>query len=199
MRFSGLWANLSDFLLIIPLTCIWLFPMLPKDIIEQTLKHEGGWSNHCADKGGATNFGITFATYKMYNPSATLEELRTMTKAEAIRFYEEHFFKTYKIADLPDAIQDIMFDMCVNHGPRNAAKILQRSLSALGTNIEVDGKIGPMTIKHANEVANISPDELRNKVNDKRWEFYKAIVENNPSQQVFINGWKNRVDSFRTN
>lgn len=46
--------------------------------VDHTLRHEGGYVDHPADPGGATNRGITLATYRAWTkrPNATKEELR---------------------------------------------------------------------------------------------------------------------------
>ena len=51
-----------------------------KKLIPFILKWEGGFANHPKDKGGATNKGITIATFRQYmGQDATVEQLKAMT------------------------------------------------------------------------------------------------------------------------
>lgn len=168
-----------------------------EEMIEIVLKHEGGLVNHPKDPGGLTNRGITLATYQRYYPDKTAEDLRKMTKAEAIEFYHKHFYKKYNVDKLPSCIQDIYLDMCVNHGVGNASKLLQRGINGFGFSIIVDGKVGKKTIATAEAAAKKDCQELREQVNDSRQQFFNRIISNRPEMQVFARGWRNRVNSFR--
>ena len=51
---------------------------LYEDPIGLILKHEGGYVNHKADKGGPTNFGVTIGTYsKWLGREATIAEVKS--------------------------------------------------------------------------------------------------------------------------
>ena len=52
------------------------------ECITRLLKHEGGYTNHPADPGGPTNFGITIYDYRKYvKPGATAEDVRNMKES----------------------------------------------------------------------------------------------------------------------
>ena len=84
-------------------------------------------------------------------------------------------------------------DIAYNSGARGSTKILQRAINDLGGNIAEDGAIGSKTIAAANS---LSAPDLYRKVREHRWMFYEAIMQNNPSQEKFRNGWRNRTESF---
>lgn len=161
--------------------------------ISKTLEHEGGWSNHKADKGGKTNYGITLATLQSFEPHATEATLRNMTKEDAVRFYEKYFFYGMGVDKFPDKVQDKIFDMNVNHGLRNSIRIVQRALAALGFKIEVDGIPGPKTVEMAKKA---NPDQLRAELVHQRLNFYRRIIEKHPDQRIFWKGWEKRAKSF---
>ena len=55
------------------------------DAIEKVLKHEGGYVDHPADKGGATNFGITQKVYEEFvKRKVTKDEIKNMPRGNAI-------------------------------------------------------------------------------------------------------------------
>ncbi len=161
--------------------------------ISKTLEHEGGWSDHALDKGGKTKYGITLSTLQSFRPGATEKDLRQMTKEDATSFYVKHFFYGMGVDRLPEGVQDIVFDMNVNHGLRNSIKILQRALVACGKHILVDGIPGPNTVTAA---FSVPVQKLRTNIIEARLNFYRAIIRNNPSQQVFWRGWEKRARSF---
>jgi len=189
---ATIWSFLSNLKLLL----LVLFLMLPHDIIKNTLAHEGGWSDHPSDKGGATNFGITLRTYQLAYPNATKEDLRNLTLGEAATFYEAYYDK-FKVDAYPESIRDIVFDLFVNHSPKTAAKIIQRALARMGAPITVDGQIGPQTLSAADVAATHAPKEFRTALNDTRQEHFDKLIAKDPSQAVFKKGWKRRVDSFR--
>ena len=56
------------------------------EALEYLLEHEGGWSNHAADRGGATMYGVTQATYNAYckQKGKTSKTVRGITKDEVV-------------------------------------------------------------------------------------------------------------------
>lgn len=178
--------------------------MLKDKIIDITIdQFEGGKANHKADRGGLTNFGITrpfLAWYHRVRPSDIKdEEITGMTREEAEAIYG-WAFDQYRVGYLPDNLQHIFWDMCVNSGVANASKIVQRALTLLKYNVgAIDGKLGSQTLRALQEANRADANLLLQNVVFQRIAFYKLIVTNDPSQKVFLNGWINRANWFLTN
>lgn len=137
--------------------------------VDYLFEIEGGYSSHKNDKGGATNFGITQCTYNAYRKRKGLAPLavKQITKQEAQQIY----YEDYWIASGADKIDDfalalVLFDSCVNHGLGAGRTLYKKS----------NGNVQAF-------------------LNFRR-EKYKAIVEHNPSQKVFYNGWMNRINKL---
>ena len=57
------------------------------------LRHEGGYGDHPADPGGATNFGVTRATLAHHRGRpVTKAEVRALTRAEAAGIYRQRYW-----------------------------------------------------------------------------------------------------------
>jgi len=107
------------------------------------LMHEGGYSDHARDPGGATNFGITHRTLsKWRGKTVGPREVRSLDRSEASDIYRQEYWHRCKCDQLPPALAFLMFDAAVNKGVGRAIKILQKSL-----NTSADGIIGPVTLK----------------------------------------------------
>src|SRR5690606_8907906 len=109
--------------------------------LEKVLKHEGGFVNHPADPGGATNKGITIKVYQQFKKGATVADLKKITDAEVSAIYRKNYWDAVKADQLPSGLDYAVFDFAVNSGPSRAAKCLQETLG-----VTVDGKIGPRTL-----------------------------------------------------
>jgi lysozyme family protein len=171
--------------------------------LEFVLQYEGGFVNHPFDKGGPTNLGITLQTlkeyYKLYNYGDFNNDgeidindiilLNSIDKVEPI--YKNFYWDKMKLDNFPSGIDFLMFDFGVNSGPKNATKILQRSLNRIQT-IEVDGILGSQTLKRVNKTP---VDILVENMLQERNLFYRKIVSNDPTQQVFLKGWINRLNN----
>lgn len=162
-------------------------------IINRTIQHEGGWSNHQNDRGGKTKYGITLATLQSLRPGSTEQTLRNLSPSQARAFYREFYFLGMGVDKFPEEIQDVVFDLNVNFGARNATRIIQRGVAQLGGAIVVDGVLGKKTL---DAVAKCDIKALRISIVLDRIKTHYASVERDPSQRVFINGWLNRSLSF---
>jgi len=150
--------------------------------LELVLKHEGGWSDHPSDPGGATMKGITIATFRRHvNAKATKDDLRNITAAEVAKVYRHQYWAAIKGDDLPDGIDYAVFDFAVNSGPGRAAKYLQ---TALG--VTSDGKIGPATIASAKAAFKAG---TITRLCDRRMEFLRGLK----TWPDFGKGWSRRV------
>lgn len=111
-----------------------------------TLPHEGGYSDHPADPGGATNMGITHITLAAWRgvKSVTKAMVKALTLTEATAIYAARYWAPVRGDDLPFGVDLTVFDYGVNSGTGRAAKELQRVVGA-----KVDGKIGGETLKAA--------------------------------------------------
>ena len=162
------------------------------EIIEVVLAHEGGFVDDPDDRGGATNWGVTQAVWEDYlEDEFTSEDVRNFTREQAIALYKEEFWIPSQSEKLPEEIREVYFDMCVNHGQRNAVKILQTAVNAKGGNIDVDGAIGPNTIREASK---LKLWEVQVERSGFYWNlvFVGSFYGKRNSQQKFIRGWIRR-------
>ena len=163
------------------------------------LDHEGGFSNHEADPGGATNYGISLRWLKtqgLYGDfdddgKVDIDDIKAIDVATATRIYREKWWNKYHYDRFVDcSVATKIFDMSVNMGGSRAHKILQQSLKSLGNSLVVDGIIGPVTVKTTNiENAAILLKEIR----EEQRLFYIRLISNRPELSVFKRGWMKRA------
>jgi len=164
------------------------------------LKHEGGFVNDPADPGGATNKGITIATFqscaKEYlGIDPTLANLKALTDAQAGKIYKPRYWDKVRSDEIElQELANIVFDFQVNAGGA-ASKLLQKVLNELGAKppLEVDGDIGPGTmaaLKGADQKA------VYRRYKQGRIDYYEDLVAKRPALGKFLKGWLIRVNSF---
>lgn len=180
--------------------------MLFEGILKKTLKWEGGFTDDPDDRGGATKFGITIGTLRSLQEDLdkdgkiSTEDVQSLTFEKAAEIYKEHYYLEPKFHLLNEAIQPVIFDMGVNHGPKRATLMLQHVINQSGiAQISEDGVLGKITARAADNAYQHMGHYLINALCDERQAFYNRIVANNPSQKKFISGWTNRTNDFRVN
>lgn len=147
-----------------------------------TLVHEGGFSDHPADNGGATMLGITHGTLSAWRgKKVTMAELKALTKAEALEIYRANYWNPVQGDSLPMGVDLAVWDYAVNSGPGRAAKALQNIIG-----VPADGGIGPATLA---AVAKYDPASLVRSLCSQRLAFLKGLDD----WPVFKNGWSKRV------
>ena len=153
-------------------------------------KWEGGFGNHPKDKGGATNKGVTLATYRMvYGKNKTVDDLKNMTDKEWEHIFKVFFWNKWKADEIKNqSIANILVDWVWMSGLGTIKKI--QSLFGL----TADGIVGNKTISYINSH---DQEEVFNKIWNRRKSFYESLVNNNPSQKVFLKGWMNRLNTFK--
>lgn len=160
------------------------------------LSHEGGLGNHPLDKGGETNFGITqwsLNTLNLEHPGLHLPtSVRDLTTENAYTFYENagYWFFDHIVSQ---GVATKLFDMSVNMGPYRAIKLAQSGCNTVGSSLDDDGKWGPKTEVAVNRVD--APTMMR-LLCSKSEDHYRAIVEHDPSQKVFLRGWLRRANDI---
>lgn len=163
--------------------------MTDSEIISAILVREGGgrYTDVPADRGGPTKYGITQAALAEYRGHAvTPEDVKALTETEARAIYRQDYIvgpRLDQIAD--DLLRATAVDTAVNHGPSTAIKMLQYAVGAVA-----DGVMGPQTIALAN-TANGRRAAIR--LLCERARVYARIVEKNPTQVKFLEGWINRA------
>jgi len=167
-------------------------------MIDDIVRREGGFVDHPLDRGGATKFGITQKTLSRYlGRAATVDDVRHLSRDLAHQIYEQSYFLGPGMQRLPELIQPFVFDSAVNHGPRRAIKFVQNVCNDAGFGpIDVDGAVGPQTVAAARRAADAMGQVFLEALVEERRNFYHLIVENDPSQAVFLQGWLNRVAEF---
>lgn len=149
-----------------------------KDAVERALKHEGGYSDHPADKGGKTNFGITEAVARQHGYKG---DMRALSRDFAIDVYKKSYWDKVRAGEFQFAVGFQLFDACINHGQRNAIKIAQRAVG-----VKDDGIIGPVTIQ---AIQDIDPSVFIVCFNAERIKFYTSLS----TWGSFGRGWARRV------
>lgn len=145
---------------------------------EKLLKHEGGFSDHSADPGGKTRYGVTEAVARDVGYRGDMRELPLDL---AQRIYKDKYWDAVQAEALPADVRYIVFDGAVNSGITQSAKWLQRACG-----VKDDGIVGPATIRAANSLAS---DGLKRRILGQRLRFMATL----PNWPAFGRGWVNRI------
>ncbi len=145
---------------------------------EKLLGHEGGYSNHPADPGGETMWGIT---KRVAVANGYTGDMRSMPVETARAIYKSLYWDAIQAENLPADVRYIVFDGAVNSGVAQAAKWLQRACG-----VKDDGVIGPQTIRAANA---LHSEGLKRKILAQRLRFMTGL----PNWPAFGRGWARRI------
>jgi lysozyme family protein len=172
--------------------------------LPKILALEGGYANVIGDRGGETYKGISRVNFPNWPGWIIVDKNKPLKYNQVIKnsildaqvngFYKKYFWDSLNIDQLPAPVQGILFDFAINSGNVTAAKAFQKVLrDTTGAKIVIDGVIGKGTINAANKA---NQKNLFDNLKNYRLNFYKAIVNKNPTQEKFYDGWINRLNSF---
>lgn len=155
---------------------------------ERVIGHEGGFQKMHDDRGNwtsgkvgegelkGTKFGLSAMTYpKLDIENITLEQARTI--------YFTSWWMPLKLDRFSSAMQYQMFDAAINHGFRNAVKILQ-----LAVGVNPDGYIGQVTLSAKDK---IEVNDLLMLFIAERISFFTQIK----TFDKYGKGWMNRMST----
>ena len=163
--------------------------------IPLVLHYEGGYVNDKLDRGGETNMGITQPFLDTYKKKAgvNVDNVKNLTKSDAIKLYKAEWdSRGFGLLD-NENVMKLTFDFSVNSGPSTAIRSLQKVLNKKGYNLKEDGYIGDKTNQAVNSV-----DEkwLKKELQKSRAEHCDSIVDKNPDQERYIEGWFYRINDI---
>lgn len=154
--------------------------------LAAVLKHEGGYVHHPRDPGGATNKGVTQATYDDWRESMGLVDrsVRLIEPAEIAEIYRGNYWEAVSADKLAAGVGYAVFDFGVNSGPARAKRFLQRA-----ARVADDGEIGAVTI------AAVARDPKG--VIERLCEARLAFVRSLDTHDTFGRGWESRIAEVR--
>lgn len=181
--------------------------------IELVLKHEGGFSNHPNDPGGATKYGVSLRTLRKSYASdpekfghmdldgddkITEADIKNLTSDMAHEYYRVFWWKRYKFSLIPiEKLAVKCFDVAVNIGPSKAIKFLQQSINEVIPRFYLveDGLMGEDTSAALTKISKSSQRECNVYaifiLNLELW--YRELATNKKSLAPFLKGWLNRL------
>lgn len=179
-----------------------------QQLAAEIVAREGGFVNDPADPGGATNHGVTIHTMRRLGLDLTGDgrvdegDVRAITREQAVAIYIDHYWRAPRIDALPEALQPSVFDMYVNAGS-NAIKLLQRLIGDLGFPCDIDGVVGPQTIRAAQLAYEAAPGHLVDAYGIARRNYYYTLADGRPASRKFARrtdggkgGWITRAEEF---
>lgn len=179
-----------------------------RQLAEEIVTREGGYVNDPHDPGGVTNFGVTIHTMRRLgldltgDGQVTAADVRALSREQAVEIFLDHYYTRPGIASLPDMLQPSVFDMYVNAGA-NAVRILQRLFVEMGYDLDVDGMIGPQTIRISHAAARAAPDHIADAYGIARRDYYYALADRRPASRRYARrrdggkgGWIRRAEEF---
>ena len=162
--------------------------------LKIVINNEGGYSDHPADSGKATNYGVTQNTYDRHRLSIGLKlrPVKEIEWSEVSNIYYSYWVSA-NCEKYPEPLDLLVMDFAINSGASRAVKTLQQCLGVM-----VDGIFGRNSITAmANYITMHGIDNLCDRYLEEREEFFRNIVVRDGSQMVFLKGWLNRIKKLR--
>jgi lysozyme family protein len=157
-------------------------------------KWEGGFVNDPLDNGGATNMGVTLSTWRSvgYDKDGDGDiddkDIKALTPDDFTKVLKV-FWDRWKADQINNqSVANILVDWVWGSG-KWGIKIPQRILG-----VQDDGVVGQHTLDTLNAQ---DPKAIFDKIFQARVHFLNDICVHNPSQNRFLHGWMNRLNSFQ--
>jgi len=147
------------------------------EAFNRLLGNEGAYSNHPADPGGETMWGITAAVARAHGYQGEMRELPCETARE---IYRVAYWQRAGADQYDGAIGFQVFDAAVNHGIETAVRFVQHAAG-----VAEDGHIGPVSIAAINA---IPVPKLLMRMLAQRLRFWAKLS----TFDTFGRGWVNR-------
>lgn len=159
------------------------------------LAWEGGFVNDPHDRGGATNKGVTIATWRAQgydndgDGDIDVEDLKRMTNAQWLGIFKKNYWDRWRADQIEDqGIANLLVDWTWSSG-MYGVKLPQKVLR-----VDIDGVVGPKTIAAINNHPN--KEALFNALKEEREAFLWRIVRRDKTQNRYIKGWLNRLNAM---
>ena len=182
-------------------------------LIPFILKWEGGFVNDPTDRGGATNKGVTIATYEAYCrrkglPRPTVEQLKNIPNAHWREIIKTMYWDKWHADEIhSQKVANILVDWVWASGIHG----IKKPQALLG--VKADGIVGNKTLSAVNFA---DPDQLFEAILKERVKFINGIVSrsvaayekkigrkatekelSNYTQKRFLSGWMNRLNDIK--
>ena len=165
--------------------------------VKKLLGIEGDYSDHKADSGGKTRYGITEATARAYGYSGSMKKLPLEL---AVEIYYKNYWCKMKLHYIPDSdISYECFEQYVNTGRRKTIiKQLQQALNALNKTsktfpeLDEDGILGIKTSKAITKCLSSNP-KIKSRIlkilNAHQAIYYLRLTIKRKKDKAFFGGW----------
>lgn len=168
-------------------------------LIEELICREGGYSNHAADRGGATCWGVTEAVARAHGYAG---DMRRLPRAEAAAIYRRTYWLRPgfdRVAMRAPSVAAELFDTGVNMGAETAVGFLQRALNALNRgardypDIAASHRVDAATEKALDGFMRsrgaVGETVLLKAIEALQGERYLRLAETRPANETFLYGW----------
>ncbi len=185
----------------------WFGSTFFRDAHEVVAEREGGYSNHEADRGGETMYGVTEETARETGYTGDMKDLTRMT-ADSIAYanYWLPLQLDYVSEQADTAYVDVaaqLYDISYNAGPARAGEYFQRCLNVLNAeerwyfDVTVDGSVGRETLwafdGYVERRGAQGAPILHTCIKGLQTYLYIYLSERDPNQEAFTYGWLRRV------
>ena len=170
-----------------------------EELIDGVIGREGEFSDHPADRGGATRWGITEAVARSHGYRG---DMRSFPREQAVAIYQRIYWQRPgfdRVAGIAPDIAAELFDTGVNMGPAVAVSFLRRALNALNRgasdypDVVVGARIDDATVAALTcFIAKRAPygeTVLLKAIEALQGERYLDLAERRPANEAFLYGW----------
>lgn len=161
------------------------------------LKWEGGakYTNNKHDRGGATKYGITIATWRTVgydkNGDGKIDEkdVQLITEEDFKKVLKRNFWDKWKADEIKNqSVAEILVDWLWASGKWGIIKPQQL------LEVKADGIVGKQTLAAVNNYPN--QRQLFEALKNARKAYINKVIKADPSQIVNKKGWLNRINAL---
>lgn len=167
-----------------------------KEAVDFVLRQEdaalsGVVTNAPSDRGGLTRFGLTAKWHPELVQSGFFQTNRDDALAIAEQTYSAEYIPHLALTLVNrTAVAIALLSFAVVAGAGESVLLLQRTLTAMGAAVTVDGSAGPQTVAALNAA---EPLTLVGALVASQRRYFASLTTKDPSQQKWLNGWNNRA------